>query len=104
MLGGVPDPSPELADLIVRLRPLQFAKRTAEWSLVKRRPWAQLAFHAASMLAPAQLQSRLSKLCEVAPWLDLRFAKRVGLPVSHLVASMHYGFWLHTRIPSALPL
>ncbi len=97
MLGGVPDPSPELADLIVRLRPLQFAKRTAEWSLVKRRPWAQLAFHAASLLAPAQLQARLSKLCEVAPWMDLHFAKRVGLSVRHLGATERFGFWLPSR-------
>jgi asparagine synthase (glutamine-hydrolysing) len=97
MLGGVPDPSPELADLIVRLRPLQFAKRTAEWSLVKRQPWIRLAFQAASLLAPAQLQARLSKLCVVAPWMDPRFAKRVGLSVRHLGASERYGFWLPSR-------
>jgi asparagine synthase (glutamine-hydrolysing) len=97
MLGGVPDPSPELADLIVRLRPLRFAKRTAEWSLVKRRPWIQLAFQAALLLAPAKLQARLSTLCEVAPWMEPRFAKHVGLPVRQLGATERFGFWLPSR-------
>jgi asparagine synthase (glutamine-hydrolysing) len=97
MLGGVPDPSPELADLIVQLRPLRFARRTAEWSLVKRRPWIQLAFQAALLLAPAKLQARLSKLCQVAPWMEPRFAKRVGLSVRHLGATARFGFWLPSR-------
>lgn len=97
LLGGVPDPSPELADLIVRLRPLRFAKRTAEWSLIKRRPWIQLAFQGALLLAPAKLQARVSKLCEVAPWMDLRFAKRVGLSMRHLGATERFGFWLPSR-------
>jgi len=97
MLGGVPDPSPELADLIVRLRLLQFARRTAEWSLVKRQPWIRLAFQAASLLAPAKLQARFSKLCEVAPWMEPRFAKRVGLSVRHLGSTERFGFWLPSR-------
>ena len=38
MLGGVPTPVPELADLLVRFRAYPFVRQTFRWALAKRKP------------------------------------------------------------------
>ena len=38
LLGGVPTPVPELADLLARFRAIQFLRRSFRWALAKRKP------------------------------------------------------------------
>jgi asparagine synthase (glutamine-hydrolysing) len=97
MLAGVPDPRPELADLIVRARPLQFVRQVTAWSLVKRRPWAHMALRAAALLLPAPIQAHLIKEAELAPWLSTPFAKSFRLSLRQLGPMDHFGFWLPSR-------
>ena len=42
MLGGVPTPVPELANLLVRLEALRFLRHSFRWAFAKRKPMVQL--------------------------------------------------------------
>lgn len=97
MLGGVPEPRPELADLIVQMRPVQFIRQTIAWSLVKRRPWAKLALQSAGLLLPATIMARTMQRGKLAPWLDSSFAARFKLSRRQLGPTERYGFWLPSR-------
>jgi asparagine synthase (glutamine-hydrolysing) len=97
MLGGVPEPRPELADLIVQLRPVQFLRQTMAWSLVKRRPWIRLALQSAALLLPATVMARTVQQGKLAPWLDAGFASRFKLSRRQLGPMGRYGFWLPSR-------
>ncbi|MGE5324434.1 MAG: asparagine synthetase B family protein [Actinomycetota bacterium] len=97
MLGGVPEPRPELADLIVQMRPLRFMRRTIAWSLIKRRPWIHLAFGAGTLLAPAWVKARVMKEAKTAPWLSSEFSAAYGMPQRQLGPENRYGFWLPSR-------
>ena len=75
LLGGVPTPLPELADLLVGLEPAQFLRQSLRWALAKRKPivtlWLTLLGqflpkgHGTSNLPNAQLT-----------WLTKEFAAR----------------------------
>lgn len=97
LAGGVPDSRPELADLIVRGHLWQFVRRTADWSLVKRRPWIYLALRAAAILAPASVQARLTREGQLVPWMNMQFAKSHQLSLRQLGPTGRYGFWLPSR-------
>jgi asparagine synthase (glutamine-hydrolysing) len=97
MLAGVPDPRPELADLIVRARPLQFMRQVTAWSLVKRQPWAHIVLRAAALLVPASVQAHLIKEAELAPWLSTLFARSCRLSRRQLGPMERFGFWLPSR-------
>lgn len=97
MLGGVPDPCPELADLIVQMRPLQFLRQTVAWSLIKRKPWIHLALQSAMLLLPATVMARTMQQGKVAPWFDADFAARFKLSRRQLGALDRYGLWLPSR-------
>lgn len=96
LLGGVPDPGPELADLLVQGRFLNFARQTAAWSLVKRMPWIHLAIRAIALLAPSQIRALCTHEGAVAPWIHRGFAKKWRLSLRQLGPSGSYG----TRLPS----
>jgi asparagine synthase (glutamine-hydrolysing) len=97
MLGGVPEPRPELADLIVQARPLRFLRQTMSWSLIKRKPWIHLAQQAAALLLPGAIKARVTKEAKLAPWLDTSFAARFRLSCRRLGPMERYGFWLPSR-------
>lgn len=101
MLGGVPEPRPELADLIIQVRPLQFLQQTMAWSLVKRRPWIQLAQQSAVLLLPVAIKEHLNKDARPAPWFDTAFAGRFQLSRRRLGPGGRYGFWLPSRQETA---
>jgi asparagine synthase (glutamine-hydrolysing) len=101
MLGGVPDPKAQLADLIVQFRLVQFTRSTAAWSLVKRKPWIQLALQAGSVLLPAVARARMTQEGEVAPWIDQRFARQTGLAARQLGPMERFGFWLPSQMEYA---
>jgi asparagine synthase (glutamine-hydrolysing) len=72
VLGGVPSPVPELADLLARGRFLALAKRLTLWSLSKRRPWLHLLFEAARGFLPLGLV-KLPQHRRPVSWLDSTF-------------------------------
>lgn len=97
LLGGVPDPSPLLADLLLKLDVERLARELMAWSLAKRRPWIQLLSHAATIFMPASIRARLTKIGSVAPWIDHQFARWGKLSVRQLGQLDYSGVWLPSR-------
>ncbi len=95
-LGGEPDPSWQLADLILQLRFRELTKALVDWSLVKRRPWLHLLFQALVRLIPYPIAARLTVQGEMAPWINQRFARRQSLRVRQLGPREELAF----RLPS----
>jgi asparagine synthase (glutamine-hydrolysing) len=75
MTGGVPTPTPQLADLLAKgeLRPL--AHQLKIWALDKRKPWLRLLFDAAQQFLPSRL-ARVPEHKRPAPWLNPNFVAR----------------------------
>jgi asparagine synthase (glutamine-hydrolysing) len=96
-LGGIPNPSALLADLIVRGRPIKLAKQLAAWSLIKRRPWTHLLWEAVLELFPPSVGQYLSHLAKIEPWINRDFAKRTRFAVRLIDVDEHFGLWLPTR-------
>ncbi len=96
-LGGVPNPSAQLADLIVQCKPLKLAQQLTAWSLIKRRPWTHLLWGAAVDLLPPSIGQHFAKLAKVEPWIDRNFAKRTKLAIRLIDAEEHFGMRLPTR-------
>ena len=96
-LGGIPNPTAHLADLIVQLNFISLARQLVAWSLVKRRPWTHLLWQASVSLLPPSLGQYLIKEARVEPWIDKGFAKRTKLAIHLLDVDEHFGMWLPTR-------
>ncbi len=73
--GGVPTPTPELEDLLVRARFRTLAHQLKVWALNKRKPWFHLFFEAAREFFPPGLVG-VPKHKRPAPWLNCSFVKR----------------------------
>jgi asparagine synthase (glutamine-hydrolysing) len=68
--GGVPNPIPELADLLVQGKLLTLGRRLGAWALNKRTPWHQLLAEAfREFMAPVTGFS--SPRVSATPWLTL---------------------------------
>ena len=72
--GGVPTPTPELKDLLARMRLRMLAHQLKIWALNKRKPWFQLFCEAARGFFPPALV-RVPKYRRPAAWLHPNFAK-----------------------------
>lgn len=96
-MGGIPNPSPLLGDLICQCRFVALARQLAAWSLVKRRPWIQLLGEAVTDLLPPSLAQHLAKRVNIPPWIKKHFAKRTKLAVRLLDIDEHFGLWLPSR-------
>ena len=75
ILGGVPTPVPELADLLARARLTILARQLKVWALDKRRPWLHLMFESAREFLPRTLAGP-SKLRFATSWYDSKFVNR----------------------------
>jgi asparagine synthase (glutamine-hydrolysing) len=73
--GGVPTPTPELEDLLVRGHFRTLAHQLKVWALNKRKPWLYLLFDAARGFFPAALVG-VPKHKRPAPWFNPAFVKR----------------------------
>ncbi len=104
LLGGVPNPHPQLADLIVLGRPVRLAKELAAWSLVQKRPWLHLLRDALLLFLPAALRARFADQAAVPPWVDADFAQRYCLRIRQLGPQGRYGFWRPSRQDQAQTL
>src|SRR5260221_10231991 len=96
-LGGIPDPRPQLGDLIVQFRFRQLAKQLIAWSLVKRRPLIQLLLGSLSQLLPPNLRVLLEKKSEVEDYIGSDFARRQRFAKLKLGPLKDFGFLLPSR-------
>lgn len=97
VLGGVSDPSSQLADLIALPRPITLARALSAWNKAKKHPARQLLFRALGLLFPPALRSPFAMEARVEPWTNARFAHRYQLGLRKLGTQGRYGFWLPTR-------
>jgi len=80
-LGGVPDPIPELADLLTRAQLLALVHQLKSWALVQRRPWLRLLQQSLQPFLPHLLRPSVGPQGH-APWLCPGFAKRYGQEIA----------------------
>jgi len=73
--GGVPTPTPELADLIARVRLRTLARQLRVWALAKRKPWFHLLLEAVSQFLPPLLIPVPNRR-KPPSWLQPQFARR----------------------------
>ena len=73
--GGVPEPEPELRDLLVEARFAMFTHQLKAWSLEKRKPWFHLLFETLTGFFPTSM-SDLGTHQRPAPWLRPDFVER----------------------------
>lgn len=97
MMGGIPNPAAQLADLIVQFKVFRLAGELIAWSLVKRKPWPHLLLQATLELLPATLGQYVAKQAKVENWIEEAFAKRTHLAVRLLDVDEHYGLRLPSR-------
>lgn len=72
--GGVPIPTPELADLIAGAKLGILRRQLTAWALSKRRPWLHLLWEAARGFFPPAVVGDPAD-CRPAPWLVPEFAR-----------------------------
>ncbi len=94
LLGGIPDPAFQLADLIQQFRLPELAKQLTAWSLAKRRPWIQLLGEACALFLPLRLRAKLTWNAHEKPWIDAGFSQRQQLAVRRLGPNSDFGFRL----------
>jgi asparagine synthase (glutamine-hydrolysing) len=75
ILGGVPTPIPELADLLVRLRVLRFFRQSVLWAMVKRKPVIALWSTVIQQFLPQALRAS-ERQNQKLSWLAKEFAER----------------------------
>ena len=75
VMGGVPTPEPELANLLARAQFASLVRQLKVWALEKRKPWFHLFWEAARGFLPPVLVG-VPKYMRPAPWLQSSFAKR----------------------------
>ena len=92
-LGGVPDPSALLADLIVQFKFSRLASELLAWSLEKRRPILHLLWHACAEFVPPSLHPFLSGRANREAWIRLSLRS----PEQSLCLAPDH------RIPATLP-
>jgi asparagine synthase (glutamine-hydrolysing) len=97
LLGGIPNPSSQLADLIIQFRLPTLARQLCAWSLVKRKTLLSLLARASMELLPPWLAQYFVKQAKVDPWIEKPFARRTRFPVRLLDVEEHFGLRLPSR-------
>jgi asparagine synthase (glutamine-hydrolysing) len=103
-LGGIPNPLPQLADLIILGRPIALARGLAAWSLIKKVPWLHLLRDATLLVLPAAVRPTFAGEAAVAPWIDANFARQHCLRIRQLGPQGRYGLWRPSRQDQAQTL
>jgi asparagine synthase (glutamine-hydrolysing) len=75
MLGGVPTPIPELADLLARCHGYEFVRQSLRWAVAKRTPVVRLWRVTMSQFLPRRI-SGVSNASHRIPWFNKEFADR----------------------------
>jgi asparagine synthase (glutamine-hydrolysing) len=88
VLGGVPTPIPELADLLVRADLRRLANRLKVWSLNKRKPWFHLLSETVRSFLPPALAGFPNEM-RPATWLHSAFVKRHRAALTGYTTRLH---------------
>jgi asparagine synthase (glutamine-hydrolysing) len=96
-MGGIPDPRPQLADLILQFKFVRLAKELMAWSMVKRKPWIQILLWSSTELLPLMVRQYLARDATTESWIDKGFARNTRLAIRQLDVREHFGLWLPTR-------
>jgi asparagine synthase (glutamine-hydrolysing) len=72
--GGVPVPTPELADLLAKAQLGLLRRQLTVWALAKRQPWVHLLWNAARGFFPPAVVGDPAG-CRPAPWLSPHFTR-----------------------------
>ena len=83
-LGGIPDPSPQLGELLAQLRLISFCRGLLDWSLAKRRPAIQLLWEALLELIPPRLALLAGSRTRVEKWIKPSFARQTEMAIRQL--------------------
>jgi asparagine synthase (glutamine-hydrolysing) len=75
VLGGVPTPVPELADLLARGRFRAFARQSVAWALAKRKPLVHLGADSLRVFFPIGIRG-VERNRRPAAWLERDFVRR----------------------------
>lgn len=74
--GGVPTPIPELGNLLVQLRLLEFATKLRMWSFSSKQPLIQLLIRTLSSFSPVNRFRHRTAHTQMPRWLEPNFIKR----------------------------
>ena len=79
VLGGVPTPLPELADLLSQFHFVEFASKLKAWSLVRKQPWTRLLVKSIWTMVRelTRLNDSRNDLRSI-PWLDKSFLQKTA--------------------------
>jgi asparagine synthase (glutamine-hydrolysing) len=75
MLGGVPTPVPELADLLARWHGYEFVRQSFRWAVAKKKPVVSLWRSTISQFLPRYI-TRSSNASNRIPWFKKDFSER----------------------------
>jgi asparagine synthase (glutamine-hydrolysing) len=75
LLGGVPDPYPLIADDLVRFRIRDFARNLHDWSVIRKRTYADVLFKTLPFALPTPIRSSWTPLLKIPPWIRRPFAQ-----------------------------
>jgi asparagine synthase (glutamine-hydrolysing) len=78
-LGGIPNPSPQLADLLITGQWREFAHRTVQWSVVKKRPFMNLLLKSLWQLFPRSLREAARLPDGLSEWVQPSMLRRCRL-------------------------
>jgi asparagine synthase (glutamine-hydrolysing) len=87
VLGGIPDPRPQLADLVLTFHWGELARQLMAWSLIKRRPLIHLLGQSLSLCVPLSLRICTRDEYKPVPWLHPRFLKQHWFAIRELSRS-----------------
>jgi asparagine synthase (glutamine-hydrolysing) len=96
-LGGIPDPSSLLADLIVQLKPIKLVHELVTWSIANRRPLLHLLWRAALELVPTWNAPNSRWLAHSRPWINQKFAREMSMQTNLGPMRQPFIFSLPTR-------
>ena len=74
VMGGIPAPTLELADLLATARFRTLAHQLKVWALSKRKPWFHLLFEVFGAFCPVAVSA--SRCDQIKPWLTADFLSR----------------------------
>jgi asparagine synthase (glutamine-hydrolysing) len=92
--GGVPDPAPQLADLLVTGQFMDFLRNSASWALAMKKTWFSVVLNTLSRFVPDTLsvQPRIHPV----PWLTRSVMTRQGRALRGYPGRTH----VHGSLPS----
>jgi asparagine synthase (glutamine-hydrolysing) len=97
LTGAIPNPSAQLADLIVQFKFVRLAQELMAWSLAKRRPWIHVLGQAFVTLLPASVCQYFVKQARLEPWIQRQFVTHTKMAVRLLDVNEHFDLLLPTR-------